>query len=341
MRGQINKMYQLKGERNNSPRQPLVVGDNVLVIFVYDKKGFTESRVQCLTEDFSLVWEYQHPHVINNLILTSNNKLLASCMDGQVICFNVENGEQLWRFDNTDSNIGALSNESAGRVVFAGVQGGATSTWCLNTHDGSLAWKQSYKGHSYTPKIHNNLVYNCIGNNIACLNLTDGALVWTQTEPKTYLFNPKVFKEFIIAAGHGIVNFYDLKTGQLKNTLETKVTGLKSSIKEIFTDESNIYFGDESGCFYCYMYPNFIDVLEIKLKWKLDTGGAISSVPAIKSDEIFLINDGCQFLAMDKKTGQATLKKKIKGKANISGITINKNRLYFSCHGGHIYSYLT
>lgn len=334
---QINQTYQLKGERNNAPRQPLMVDGKLFLIFVYDKKGFTESRIQCLTESLDLVWEYKYPHVINNLILTCNNNLLASCMDGQVISFNTENGNQLWVFNNTDSNIGALSNESAGRVVFAGVQGRAASTWCLNTNDGSLAWKQSYKGHSYTPKIHNNLVYNCIGNNIYCLSLIDGSLVWMQAEPETYLFNPKIFKEFVVATGHGLVNFYNFKTGQLTGLLETKVTGLESYIREIIADDGNIYFGDASGCFYCYMCSNLGDVLDVKIKWKLETGGAISSIPAIQGDEIFLINDDCKFISVDKNTGKPKFEMKIKGKANISGITINNSHLYFSCHGGHVY----
>ena len=325
------KEYKLKGERNNKPRQPLIWNDKLYVIFVYDKKGFIESRIQCLSLDkFDLLWEYQLSHVINNILISDNNTLIASFMNGSVASFNLENGQEIWRFTTEESNIGPISNEYKHKIIVSGIQARATSTWCIDTINGNVLWKQSNTGHSYIPKIYNDLIYNCIGNDIFCMNLENGLIIWTQNEPSTYLFNPKIFKQFVIASGHGVINIYDLRLGQMLTRIET---GEQSSIREIINDEENIYFGDENGYFYSYNLSN----LDAKLNWKLQTGGKIQTIPAISGQNIFLLNDASKLFAIDKNSGEPVFEKKLKGEGNISGVTLANDKIYFSCGGGSVY----
>lgn len=327
----IIKEYKLKGERNNKPRQPLVWNDKLYVIFVYDKKGFAESRIQCLSLDkFELIWEYRISHVINNIIVSNNNILIAGFMNGCVAGFNPDNGQEIWKFETGESNIGPISNEYKHKIVFSGIQASATSTWCISTIDGNVWWKQPNKGHSYIPKIHDDLIYNCIGNDIFCVSLENGVTVWTQNEPGTYLFNPKIFGKFVIACGHGVINIYDLQLGQIITKIET---GEQSSIREVINDEENIYFGDEKGYFYSYSLSN----LDPRLNWKLQTNGKIQTIPAINGHNIFLLNDASKFYVIDKKTGIPVIEKKIKGEGNISGVTLANSKIYFSCGGGSVY----
>lgn len=327
----IVKEYKLKSERNNRPRQPLIWDDKLYVIFVYDKKGFTESRIQCLSLDkFNLIWEYKLSHVINNILISDNNTLIASFMNGSVVSFNLENGQKVWEFKTKESNIGNISNEYKNKIVFSGIQATAASTWCIDTTNGNVLWKQANNGHSYIPKIHNDLIYNCIGNDIFCLNLENGETIWTQKELRTYLFNPKIFGQFVIACGHGVINIYELQLGQIIGKIET---GEKSSIKEIINNEENIYFGDEKGYFYSYSLLN----LEPKLNWKLQTGGKIHTIPAIIGQNILFLNDDSKLYVIDKKSGMQILEKKIKGEGNISGVTLVNDKFYFSCGGGSIY----
>lgn len=323
--------YNLKGERNNKPRQPLIWNDKLYVIFVYDKKGFVESRIQCLSLDkFDLLWEYQLSHVINNILISENNTLIASFMNGSVVSFNLDNGQEVWKFTTEESNIGPISNEYKQKIVVSGIQAKATSTWCIDTINGNVLWKQSNKGHSYIPKIHNDLIYNCIGNDIFCLDLENGLIVWEQNEPSTYLFNPKIFGQYVIASGHGIVNTYDLQSGQMLTRIET---GEQSSIRELIHDEENIYFGDENGTFYSYSLSN----LDAKLNWKLQTSGKIQTIPAISGQTIFVLNDASKLFAIDKNSGVLVCEKKLKGEGDISGVTIANGKIYFSCGGGHVY----
>ena len=327
----IIKEYKLKGERNNRPRQPLIWKDKLYVIFVYDKKGFTESSIQCLSLDkFELLWEYKLSHVVNNILVSENNTLIASFMNGSVVSFNLDNGKEVWNFKTEESNIGPISNEYKHKIVFSGIQASAASTWCIDTNDGNVLWKQSNKGHSYIPKIHNDFVYNCIGNDIFCLNLENGETVSTQNEPDTFLFNPKIFGQFVIASGHGVINVYDLQLGQIINKIQT---GEKSSIREIISDEENIYFGDEKGYFYSYNLSNLVS----QLNWKLQTTGKIQTIPAMSGQNIYFINDDSKLYVLDKKSGIPILEKKIKGEGNISGVTLSNDKIYFSCGGGSVY----
>ncbi len=327
----VIKEYKLKGERNNKPRQPIIFGDKIYLIFVYDKKGFIESRIQCLNIiSFDLIWEFSQNHVINNIIVSSDNTLIASCMNGFILSLNLENGEVIWKFKTDESNIGPVSNEYEKRIVFSGIQARSKSTWCLDTQSGNIIWKQSNKGHSYIPIIYDGYAYNCIDNDIYCLNLTNGIQVWTQNEPSTYLFNPKIFKHLVIASGHGVLNFYDLKFGTLAHTIET---GVRSSIRELIIEENNIYFGDEQGFFYSYS----ISQTEAILNWKVGTEGSIQTIPAIANKNIFVLNDSSKLLTIDKEKGTIINEKKLKGEGNISGITYSDNKIYFSCGGGSLY----
>ena len=251
-------------------------------------------------------------------------------MNGFVVSFNLDNGHEVWKFKTEESNIGPISNEYRHKIVFSGIQARATSTWCIDTTDGNILWKQSNKGHSYIPIIHKDFIYNCIGNDIFCVNLENGSTVWTQNEPSTFLFNPKIFGQYVIASGHGVINIYDLQLGQIINKIET---GEQSSIREIINDEENIYFGDEKGYFYSYNLSN----LEPKLNWKLQTSGKIQTIPAISGENILLLNDDSKLYVIDKKSGILILEKKIKGEGNISGVTLANDKIYFSCGGGSVY----
>ena len=140
----------------------------------------------------------------------------------------------------------------------------------------------------------------------------------------------KIFGQFVIASGYGVINMYDLQSGKIKNKIET---GEQSPVIEIINDEENICFGDEKGYFYSYNLSN----LKAKLNWKLKTGGKIQSIPAINGKSIFLLNDDSKLLVIDKNSGTTLVEKNIKGEGNISGVTIANDKIYFSCGGGSIY----
>jgi outer membrane protein assembly factor BamB len=330
--------YKLKGERNNRPRRPLIISDKVFIIFVYDKKGFIESRIQCLDiADLSLKWEYTHPHVINNLVSTGKNDLIAGCMDGELLNFNAHDGTVIWKFKVPKGNIGLVSNEENTRVVFSGIQGNK-STWCIDTASGEVLWTVPNDGHSYRPYIYQGKILNSIGNDLYCLDLHSGETVWKVSEPSTYLFNPGVVSNLVMASGHGLINFYDLSTGKLVSSIQTgqPTDAAESGIREIIFDEHAIYFGDAKGLFYSYSLPDAQNGYHTKLRWKTETNGAIESIPAFYQNAILVINNGKQFLRIDKNSGDVTQEIKTKGEAGTSGITVDKDDIFYSYNGGTV-----
>lgn len=324
--------YKLEGQRNNTPRQPIIFSDKLFVIFTYDKKGVIESKLQCLNPaDFSLLWEYTYSHVLINLIGLENGTLLTSCMKGEIICFNIQNGNKIWECKSSDGQIGVVSNEETEKVVFSGI-GNHNFTYCLNSTNGDILWKVPNTGHSYTPFIHNQKIFNCIGNNIYCLELSTGSIFWEAHEPNTYIFNPIVFSDFVIVGGHDLINVYEINTGKKIDSII--IENNRSRITQIISDLNNIYFGDSSGYFYCYFFEK---KTKFNLKWKVETKGNISSLPAIFKDSVLVINDASQLLSFNKNDGQLQYKQKIKGEAGSSGIIIDNNKIYFSCKGGNVY----
>ncbi|HVG13257.1 MAG TPA: PQQ-binding-like beta-propeller repeat protein [Flavisolibacter sp.] len=338
--------YQLKGERNNRPRQPLLYGDRLLVVFVYDKKGLTESRIQCLSQQgFALLWEYTHPDVINNIVLSANNTVLASCMDGYVLNLDIATGSAIWNFQ-CRGNIGPLSNEVASRVVFSGVHG-TRATWCLDTATGTKKWSVKNSGHSYRPSIDTDRVFNSAGNDLYCLHLHNGQVLWQAKEPKTYLFNPFAVQDFVIASGHGMLNFYSQKGGKHVSTLYTglNIQESTSEIHEVIADDTSIYFGDRKGLFYCYALPEsqagFLGWIpgwgsKPVCKWKIETGGGIESIPAFFQNNVLVMNNSRQLFSFSRSSGKVEGEIKIKGAGFISGLSVAKDSVFYSCYGGYV-----
>ena len=341
MRFDTKVVYKLKGERNVSARKSLVYASKLFVIFTYDKKGFTESRLQCLdATSLRLVWEYVHSHVLNNIVLSEANMILCSGMDGTVISFAPDSGEIAWTFRTDESNTGAISNVYNQRAVVSGIQAGSRSTWCLDTVSGQVIWHIPNAGHAYTSLLAGNSVFFCIGHNIYSVALEDGISQWEAHEPDTYLFNPKQVSDFIVVGGHGKFNLYDYKNGDLKASMET---GTQAAIREVLPDGDNtLFFGDAAGYFYCYsLYDEkslFGKEGTVALRfWRYRAKGGISSSPAIMGDRLYFLSDDHKLISLNKYSGTLRWDFYTKGKANISGVTVVGENLYAACGNGYVY----
>lgn len=314
--------HKIEGGRNSGARNILPHGSRIFVSFLYDKGSFYESVLKCLNiEDFSVVWEYKHPHVIFSLLISQHGTLIASFMNGNVKAFQLETGNIEWEFKVEGTNIGMLSNESEGKIVFSRLHQPQT-TWCIDTENGNTLWNVPVSDHSYVPHIWQNKVYNTAGHYIFCTSFANGSTIWENKEPDTYLTNNHIFKDLVIASGHGKFNGYDLQTGQLRFTAQT---GSGKAIGSMVSQNDCIYFGDESGAFYCYQ----ITGTAATLQWKIQTGAAEVRRPAIIDGErLFIAAEDFGFLCIDKHTGATILAKKAKGKG--SAIAIHENKVYFA-----------
>lgn len=331
--------YKLKGKRNISTRQPLLVGNRLMVLFIYDEKGRSFSRVICFdATTFDIEWEYDYGFVINNIVLSPQQSLLLACMDGKIEELNLENGQLLHTIDLGLSRSGAVSNVVNNQVVVAGVQG-SKETVCVNLENREVVWRFDNGGHSYLPLIVGDKVYQCTERQINCLDASSGAAHWNHSEETTYIFNPALFHELILVGGHGLVNFYHKDSGALLHQIRTNVI---EGIQRIQTDEDKIYFGDTLGKYYCYQIErkeeaNGVLTVNSKLLWEHETKGEIESVPAFFKSAVLFMNDDNKLISLDKATGALNWKFNTKGKARTSGVLVADEAIYAAVSKGQVY----
>ncbi|MCT4615506.1 MAG: PQQ-binding-like beta-propeller repeat protein [Marinifilaceae bacterium] len=329
--------YKLKGVRYISSRKPIIIGDNLYVIFVYEKQASTYSSIKCFNkENFEIKWEYEQEFVINNILQTEGETLFICCMNGSLIELNKENGKKLNQFDLEISRCGHSSQMIENKIVVGGIQGNTQCT-CYSLIPFKKLWEFETGGHSYTPLLVNDLVYQCTGNYIRCLNANTGALIWEDYEEESYLFNPICYKNIIIVGGNGVVNFYEASTGNFITQIKTEAG---KSIYQIKEEDGNIYFGDGSGVFYACKLSIEDEELSINFLWDYESEGSIESISAIKGSHILIVNDDKKLLALDKTTGELIWKANVKAEAKTAGILVNDNQIYASVSSGYLFKFI-
>ncbi len=330
--------YKLKGERNISSRRPIVLGERLIAHFIYDKKGFTESRIVCLDRDsFKVLWEYKYPFVVNNAVV-SGNQLWLSCMDGWLIELDPETGQELARIELGLEKCGQCSHIQGDRLVIGGVQG-SRSTLCVNLASRAVEWSFDNGGHSYIPLIVDDRVYQCTERTIRCLGLNSGQLLWEASEEGSYLFNPARVDDWVAVGGHGLVNVYDAGSGRLLQRIET---GVRKQIWAIRAEGRVMYFGDSSGLFYAYELvarsgPRGEQMLDAERLWCFESKGAIESLPEVYGDFVLLLNDDGKLICLDRHSGEPLCSLNTKGEAGISGVTIEGEGIFVSVGRGNAY----
>lgn len=339
MKSKLHLEFKLKGERNISSRKPLYYEEKIYIAFVFDKKGFIASKVICLNaSSFEFVWEIEHDFVINNLLVSNQKSILCCCMDGVILELNPNNGHQINSISTGLERVNAASEIFDNKVVVGGIQG-STETVCIDLCNSNILWRFENGGHSYTPTISQNKVFQTTERTIYCLSLKDGKLLWNAHEALTYLFNPIVWNDFVVVGGHGIINIYQIETG--KKLLQININQ-KEAIYNIVTDNDYIYFGDRGGYFYCYK----IDIKQKLFRgekvvaeqvWKYLSNGSIQSKPALSGNNILIINDGNRLISLNALNGKLNWEFNSKAEAGISGVLVFGNDIYTSVGKGFVY----
>lgn len=170
-----------------------------------------------------------------------------------------------WGLLNTHNlqleRCGFSSNPYQNHIVVSGVQATEHSS-CLELKSGKILWQFDNKGHSATPIVAHDKVFQNTEKNFRCLDLKSGQLLW-EIEGMDYFFNPEIVDNTIVAIGStGAVNLYQSKSGKLLHQLKIPNEG---SVRSITSNDDTLYFGDSNGTFYCYtLHRKKIDFWSIK-----------------------------------------------------------------------------
>ncbi|UII25629.1 PQQ-binding-like beta-propeller repeat protein [Fulvivirga maritima] len=331
--------YKLKGERNVSARKPLIIGDHLIIVFTFHKKGGIASRVVCLDKNtFDAVWEYDYLFVINNIQQSPSNNILVCCMDGKLVELDATNGETLNMYELDMYRCGTASLIFDNKLLVGGVQK-TTTINCFDFNSSEVKWSFDSQGHSYKPVVDSGKAYICTQHTIRCFDLNTGMVLWEASEESTYMFNPIVYGDLVMVGGHGLVNIYHNESGKLLNQIKTEMA---EAIRSIIADGDCIFFGDEAGEFYSFKInreKNGLDEghVECELLWKFSTKGSIQSFPVISGDQVLFVNDDNKMVCLNKISGDQLCTFNTKGEASTSGIIMEEEIIYTAVGKGFVY----
>ncbi len=109
----------------------------------YTAVGGLKGQVYVLGEDGKLLWQATAPGEIISPPLVGNGLVVARTIDGQVIAFNAQTGEQKWIYRNRavplNLRVSAGMTFAGDAAVLAGFPGGSFAA--INLHTGDAYWE--------------------------------------------------------------------------------------------------------------------------------------------------------------------------------------------------------
>lgn len=136
------KEYKLKGKRRISPRNQIIIGDNLYSAFIFDKGDTSNSRIICLDIcTFEEKWTYDYDFIINKIMKSPiSNNIVSVCMDGRVEEIDLLEGQLIKEIDLNVNRCGFPSVIVDNKIVTGGIQG-STQTTCIDLKDFKIEWE--------------------------------------------------------------------------------------------------------------------------------------------------------------------------------------------------------
>ena len=158
-----------------------------------------------------------------------------------------------------------------------------------------------------SPAISNGIVYvGSEDNNVYALNATTGALIWTYTTGADVMSSPAVANG-IVYVGSLDHNVYALNatTGELIWTYTTESFVRSSPAvsfrkKQVYLEplRGTVYIGSDDNNLYA------LDATTGSLRWKYNTGNAVTSSPAVYNEVVYVGSGGNNVYALNATTGE-------------------------------------
>jgi outer membrane protein assembly factor BamB len=249
---------------------------------------------------------------------------------------------------------------------FVYVHYGNAGTACINTANGSIAWKNSdfkckfIQGAASSPVLYKNLVilhYEGVDVRfLVALDKSNGRLVWKSDRPaEPYKPLPDIGKkayttpliinvkgrDLLISNGSAVCIAYDPATGK---EIWRVVDGAESTIAMPVTENGVVYWytgfmvaGDGS------QYTDLLavnpdgqgDITATNVLWKKRDGLTHNQMltPVIKDGLIYTVNSRNTMMCIDAKTGEDVWSKHVTADYDASPLFVNGNIWFFSAKG--------
>ncbi len=283
----------------------------------------------------SVMWSLQYPMVSASFPAIENNKLFLSELD-LVRCFNVDTGEELWKFYM--GNLG-FSCPPIAVSKFVIVGGGHSKITCLDSETGKNMWTfypDTFA--SFSPAYLNGRVYVNDGiGHVYCLDIQTGDLIWKREMGRNSSSHLSLDGERIfVGTSEGIICL-ESETGEILWRFECD-----DKICETPAVAYNrVFAGDRAGVLYC------LDAENGGLIWKMETESSISS-PIIVADKKVAIGTDDGMLYIVKAESGKICESLDFGDNGIRGLALSDGKLFIgqengrvSCFEGTVHTNLT
>jgi len=198
---------------------------------------------------------------------TYDGRLFVGCMDGNLYCYDAENGKEIWNFE-TGGPIYSSPAIFEKRIYFGSND---SNVYCVDWEDGSLLWKfEGPSGFQSSPVITGDFdnkprVYiGCNDGYMYCLDAKTGERIWS-------------YKTAGAVSSSPAISF-------------TKTSGKLSKLDRVI-------FGSMDGKIYC------LDAISGTKYWTYDCKAPVKSTPCIKDDRVYVGCHNGMFYCLNTATG--------------------------------------
>ncbi len=330
-------LYELPKEREVGARPPVISGTNLLVSFYYRKKDSFGSTVACLSrETFEPIWEYKTDRNgrVNDPLVSSHGSIICAYMAlNKIISLDAKTGEVLWEWDadDTDNNLGFVSNECDGKIVVGGLRY-SKSAWCIDTKTGKQLWKYDGHGeHIRAPRIVTNAVFLFTVNNLDVVSLKDGKEIYTESDTAHYYTaRPVAVGDMAIGGGYDLLRSYDSSNGKGLDKLKIE---RESDMQLAVTEDSTVIVGqlvkkDDYGKVTTGGLSSISVSKEgkMRMQWDLEAKSGITAPPLSVNGVVYAVTRKGALLGVDAANGTLLSETNIKHEGN--GICTDGEFLY-------------
>lgn len=336
-----NWAYALKGKRNISARQPAQQNDQIFGVFHYQKGGFYESLLCCMSASSGVErWQFTVSHILNAPAVDGEGNVYLSCFNGRVYCLDGASGQVHWQTPTTGKNVNVPVLDHQGRLVVPDLGSQMSQIRCFDTASGRLLWQTPTGGHTYAPIISDGCVVYSTGMGkggggvLSCVSLRNGEVLW-QISSEHYMFHPVIQGGVIYIGSRGALRAYDLRESHLLATLSLPKDITVNA--KLLLHNNTLYFGDEDGLCYAVEITTSPSI-QFHPYWQYQTADEVAAQPVSVQDTVaFLSKDGSMHF-VEAQSGILTKQVKLKTKNDIGGMHYCNHRLCVA-HGRELLCY--
>jgi len=256
---------------------PIIEGDMMYVALANDNEGLKAYNLN----EAQVKWQRAVGDIETSPLIIGN-KLLATVLDGKLVCVDKESGDILWTYQiapGSKTNLIHSSPASNGNTVVFGCDNGAV--YGVNVNTGQLQWNAKTRSAVFSsPSIRDGRVYlGSTDSTFYALDVSTGKQLWAKHLPGKIHNSQAVDQNHVYTSVVG-GEIYCLNSDDGQIVWKTNINGVINSSPILSGDA--LYIGTLNKILYA------IDAHSGSILWQYKTKGRIKSMPIVFKNHLFL-----------------------------------------------------